>query len=309
MGDPQESEKLAKKTKSDILEAYDKLVADYQNIKGSAIKIAKPENQQLVNKIKELSIEEISNAIANLKQSINNQLNNVTDNLAGQLNKFVELSKAIELLEEKLKINYNIEIAADTLDKLIADFAEKQKSLEHDFETKQSELTHDISQKKRQWQMEQEEYQFKLEIDRKKNEEEYTYESQKRIKVIDMREFELTQKEERLLNLEAETKNFPQKINQAVEENNAKWQNSVDKRVSERLKEIEQERKSEQALTELRISSLNELIERQKLEIENLKTSLDRASEQAQNLASKVVESSSLVNKSEPKPQAEKTSN
>lgn len=309
MDQPQESEKLAKKTKSDILEAYDKLVADYQNIKGSAIKVARPENQQLVNKIKELSIDEISNAIANLKQSINNQLNNVTDNLAGQLNKFVELSKAIELLEEKLKINYNIEIAADTLDKLISDFAEKQKNLDHEFETKQSELTHDISQKKRQWAMEQEEYQFKTELDRKKNEEEYNYESQKRIKTIEERELVITQKEERLLNLEAESKNFPQKINQAVEENNAKWQNSVDKQVGERLKEIEQERKSEKDLTDLRTTNLNELIERQKLEIENLKISLDRASERAQSLASKVVESSSLVAKSEPKPQAEKTLN
>lgn len=309
MDEPQESEKLAKKTKSDILEAYDKLVADYQNIKGSASKIAKPENQQLVNKIKELSIDEISNAIASLKQSINSQLNNVTDNLAGQLNKFVELSKAIELLEEKLKVNYNIEIAADTLEKLISDFAEKQKNLDHDFETKQSELTHDISQKKRQWAMEQEEYQFKTEIDRKKNEEEYQYESQKRIKAIDERELAIAQKEERLLNLEAESKNIPQKINQTIEENNAKWQKIIDSRVGDRLKEIEQERKSDKALTDLRTASLNELIERQKTEIENLKISLDRANQRAQDLASKVVESSSLVNKSEPKTQAEKTGN
>lgn len=309
MDQPVESEKLVKKTKNEIIEAYDKLVVDYQNIKGSAIKIAKPENQQLVNKIKELSIEEISNAIASLKQSINNQLNNVTDNLAGQLNKFVELSKAIELLEEKLKINYNIEIAADTLDKLISDFAEKQKNLDHDFETKQSELNHDISQKKRQWQMEQEEYQFKTEIDRKKNEEEYAYESQKRIKVIEEKENAISQKEEKFIELETEVKNFPVKLQQTIEENNAKWQKIIDSRVGDRLKEIEQERKSEQALTELRISSLNELIERQKLEIENLKISLDRANQRAQDLASKVVESSSLVAKSEIKPQAEKTNN
>lgn len=309
MDQPVESEKLAKKTKNEIIEAYDKLVANYQDIKGSATKIAKPENQQLVNKIKELSIEEISNAIASLKQSINNQLNNVTDNLAGQLNKFVELSKAIELLEEKLKINYNIEIAADTLDKLISDFAEKQKNLDHDFETKQSELTYDISQKKRQWQMEQEEYQFKIELDRKKNEEEYAYESQKRIKMIDERETVLNQKETKFVELETEVKNFPTKLQETIDENNAKWQESVDKRIGERLKEIEQERKSEKALTDLRITGLNELIERQKLEIENLKTSLDRANQRAQDLASKVVESSSLVAKSEIKPQAEKTNN
>ena len=309
MDQPVESEKLVKKTKNEIIEAYDKLVADYQDIKGSATKIAKPENQQLVHKIKELSIEEISSAIASLKQSINNQLNNVTDNLSEQLNKFLELSKAIELVEEKLKINYNIEIVADTLDKLISDFAEKQKNLEHDFETKQSELNHDASQKRRQWQMEQEEYQFKLEIDRKKNEEEYAYESQKRIKSIEERENAVNLKEEKFMELETEVKNYSTKLQQAIDENNAEWQNSVDHRVSERLKEVEQERKSEQALTNLRITSLNELIERQKAEIENLKISLDRANERAQNLASKVVESSSLVTKSELKPQTEKPTN
>lgn len=213
------------------------------------------------------------------------------------------------MLEEKLKINYNIEIAADTLNRLIIDFAEKQKNLDHDFETKQSELTYDISQKKRQWTMEQEEYQFKLEIDRKKNEEEYAYESQKRIKVIDERETVLNQKETKFVELETEVKNFPTKLQETIDENNAKWQESVDKRIGERLKEIEQERKSEKALTDLRITGLNELIERQKLEIDNLKTSLDRANQRAQDLASKVVESSSLVAKSEIKPQAEKTNN
>ena len=157
--------------------------------------------------------------------------------------------------------------------------------------------------------MEQEEYQFKLEIDRKKNEEKYAYESQKRIKSIEERENAVNLKEEKFMELETEVKNYSTKLQQAIDENNAEWQNSVDHRVGERLKEVEQERKSEQALTNLRITSLNELIERQKAEIENLKISLDRANERAQNLASKVVESSSLVAKTEPKPQAEKTSN
>lgn len=305
MDQPVEAEKLAKKTKGDILEAYDQLMANYQDLKGSSAKIAKPENQQLVSKIKGLSIDEISSAIANLKQSINNQLNNITDNFSGQLDKFLELSKAIELLEEKLKINFNIEVAAETLDKLVADFAERQKQLEQGFETKQSELEREISQKKRQWAMEQEEYQFKLEIDRKKNEEEYAYESQKRIKVIEERESTINQKEAKFVELETEVKNFPAKLQQTIDDNNAKWQKSVDRRVEDRLKEIEQERKSEKALTELQITGLNELIERQKNEIENLKLSLDRANQRAQDLASKVVEGSSLLNKPEPKAQTE----
>lgn len=309
MDQPVESEKLVKKTKNEIIEAYDKLVANYQDLKGSSDKIARPENQQLINKIKGLSIEEITSAIASLKQSINSQLNNITDNLAGQLNKFLELSKAIELLEEKLKVDFNIEIAADTLDKLISDFAERQKTLEHDYESKQSELDRQIAQSKRQWQMEQEEYQFKVEIDRKKNEEEYQYQSEKRIKAIEERESVVNQQEEKFLQLEAEVKNQPQKLQQAIEENNARWQKTVDRRVEDRLKEIEQERKSEQALTELRITSLNELIERQKHEIETLQIALDRANQRAQDLASKVVEGSSLLSKAEPKSQTEKTAN
>lgn len=301
-----ESEKLAKKTKGDILEAYDQLMTNYQELKLSSAKITKPENQQLISKIKGLSIEEVSSAIASLKQSINSQLNNITDNLSGQLNKFLEVAKAIELLEEKLKINFNIEVAAETLDKLVTDFTERQKQLEQNFETRHSELEREISQKKRQWAMEQEEYQFKLEINRKKNEEEYIYQSQKRIQALDERENLLKQKEEKYLNLESEAHNYPQKLEQAIAENNSKWQKTIDRRVEEGLKEIEQERKSEKALTDLRISGLNELIERQKNEIENLKTAMDRANQRAQDLASKVVEGSSLLSKPESKTQTEK---
>lgn len=215
MDQPVEPEKLAKKTKNDILEAYDQLMANYQELKSSSAKIAKPENQQLLSKIKGLSIEDISSAIASLKQSINNQLNNITDNLSGQLNRFLEVARAIELLEEKLKINFNIEVAAETLDKLVADFAERQKQLEQGFETKQSELEREISQKKRQWAMEQEEYQFRLEIERKKSEEEYAYQSQKRIQTLDERENVLKQKEEKFIELEAAVKDQPQKSSRA----------------------------------------------------------------------------------------------
>ena len=293
--------KLEKKTKSEIIETYNELMAKYDTLRQSATNVTKVESQAVLTKTKELSTEGIMIAISDLKLKINQQLNSLADNLSDQLGQYKDLSQAIEISQEKLKVQNGIEIAADTLDRLVKDFAENNQKLEKDYQIKETELDQSIERKRNEWQTEAETHQFRLELNRKKEQEEYNYENQKKIKAIEEREQAVGQKENELISLKQEAEVFPEKLNQALEENNQKWQETVDRQVNDRLKEIEQERKSEKALIEIRTQNLEQTIENQQTEITSLRSNLDKANQRAQDLAAKVVEGASMIGKSEPK--------
>ncbi len=160
-----------KKTKQELFEEYQQLQERYDELKMSSKIINNPENLEIVSAAKSKITGDASQAVSDFKKSLNGELDNlstklndVLKNLLNQIldetNKFNELQQAIELSKKNLEVNYNIQIVAETLDNLVAEYEKKKNDLETSAQKEREELENSITLKKRDWEREKEEYEY-----------------------------------------------------------------------------------------------------------------------------------------------------
>jgi len=317
-----------KSTKTEILDAYNELLAKVKEQKSLDAKAVKKEveEREIVKSASDHSVEQIVKRHADLKLEIVNSMDGLEERLIREYKKLVELQQAIEVQTRTLDELFQIKAEAESLTALVLAQKEKEEVFEQQMDQKKADLDAEMALKRAQWKKEQDEYETakkeretQLKKERAREEEEYSYDLQlKRKKESDEyetkkvlldkelmekratyerelseREQVVVSRERELEDLRAKTESFPKELERALKE--------TEKAITDRLefkygherqlaaKEIEGERK----LFQQTIGALEKKIEEQEEQIRQLTQRANAATLQVQNIAIKAIEGAS----------------
>lgn len=275
---------LQKRTKAEILEEYQKLLENYEELKMTAKLVSEPQNVELLARAKDYAADNLNKSIVELKDGLNRALGDLSDKLLAEAQKLGEITRAVELSRKNLELQYNIQVAAETLDNLLAENKRQKFALEEE-----------IANKNRDWARQQEEYDYNIKLRQRREDELYQERTAKKEKEFEQRVQNLAQQEQELQNLRKESIEFPKRLENAL----AQKEQEVTKRLNAQFAEkLEQEKKDWQAqknIQEIQIDNLETRIKELNSEVSRLKQEAERANSKAQELAVKVIESGSVI--------------
>ncbi len=278
----------SRKTKTELLEDYQQLQEKYEELKMTAKMVHDPASAALLEKTKSYTADTITDSISGLKGSVNATLNDLSDKLLAETQKFGELQEALELSKKNLELNYNIQIAAETLQRLMREYG-----------LKRAELEQEMADKKRDWDRTQEEYEYDTKRARARGEASYQDLSAKREQEFKTRQEQLQAQEEDLRNLRAQVDLFPAKLEKACAQREEETVKHLKTEQEREITALKKDWEAQKNLLNMRIDNLEELNKRQNAEVASLKLEAERANKKAQELAIKVIEGGSRAGKPE----------
>ena len=320
----------AKDSKQQLMQAFEQIIAEKQKLNS---KIATKQEEAEKEKDKEIlaaasvyTVDGIVKGLADLQLEFGTIVNELSEKLAKENSKLDELNRAIEVETQYLQELQKIRIVADTLDVLTQEHQENLSKIEADITQKKEALEKQKQQILKDWEKEQgkfeeaeqeynelltknrekeaEEYQYKLENSRKINED--SYQETKRQLERDLqqatREKEKDWVERERVNQQRQSllEEYQQKVASFPTELDAAYKKAKEdaiKNTSQRAKVeadlFEKEWEGSKQSYELKITSLEQTIERQKEQIESISNQLQETLKQAQDLSMRAFGNSS----------------
>ena len=309
-------------SKESIVAAFERLLRQHQQ---SEFRIAtkeeeakKSKNHELLNKTVDYTVDNIVNGMASLQLSFGSVVNELADDLSIEANKLNELKKAIAVEQEHLEQLNQIRLVADALHILEREHQEKIASVEAQTALEQEAIAKDINLTRKEWQKEQQEFEnkiqetawlltkqreeeqadYKYELERQRTIERDEYEENKRLQLRELADREIANNKdwasrEKYLN---EYKKEHLKNIEKIDSFEAKLKEEYNKAKGEAIKEATRQHQVEAELKEkewsakhqgyeLKIESLTAIIEKQSQQIAEITTQLQEVNTQAQNLA------------------------
>lgn len=317
-----------KSTKTEILSAYNELLAKLKEQKVQDVKEdkKKSEDQKIVQKAGELSVENIIKNIGSTKLDILNSLDNLSEKLTQEFRKLSDLKTAIEIETKNLDELYEIKVNTDSLAALLLAQKEKKATFELDMEKKKAALEEEIFQKRFAWKVEQDNFEnskkerdLQLKKDRQREEEDYSYnltlkrkkesdayqenksqldkelQEKKSIfdKVYSEREAAILAKEQEYAELKNRVEQFPAQLEKALKENEAKITEHLELTYKHNSELVKKEMESEKKLSQQTISLLQAKIKEQEDQLKQLSIKANEYSTQVQTIAIKAIEGAS----------------
>lgn len=321
-------EVTSKNTKSEIIEAYEKLLKEIKQTRKVSPKEESEirKQQEIVQKSTKNTPDDIIKNITDLKLKITKLFDEIGDKITDECKRLYEIQQAIDIESKNLQEKYAINTNADTLDALL--FAQKQKSeeFERDMQQKRQIFDEEISTKRLAWQKEQkeleldkkeqeqqlvkirkreeDEYNYKLAIERQKTSNNYEMEKaalerelKERREVIEKefaeREVILTNQEQELQELREKITKLPEVLEKATKDAEQKTiqRLQMEHKFTTDLqnKEVEGERKLGKQI----ITALETKIKEMEAHISNLTQKANQAAQRVHDIAVKTIESTS----------------
>ena len=282
---------LSKRTKSEILEEYDKLLQNFEELKTTAQMVHKPQSTQLLDKVKDYTFENITKSIAEQRSALNATLNNLADQILNEAQKLSELQQAITLSQKHLELQYNIHVAAETVQQLVNDHESKKQEFARARTEQETVFQEEMEAKKRVWKREEEEHHFTLEMEQKRAQVEFEEKMKTREEVLDERMESCKQQEQELLQLRKMNEDAPKKLERALAEREKEVRQQIHEGHEREMQKAEQKFQAEKSVLELTIKNFQEVLKKERAESVTLRQEAERANRKAQELAIKVIES------------------
>lgn len=293
---------LTRKTKTEILVEYEKLLATLEDAKHASREVHEPTNiQRIVSARNDFTVSGVEEAVNELKNTTNEKLSVVSKKVTEALDalmqqtlkgieKFSGLNSAIDLAEKQLKSQYNIEVAASTLEMLIAEYTEKKRQFELENATQHSELAESIASKRRDWQREEEEYAYTLKTTRTREQAQYEENRKKKETDIQLREDVLKKSEDELTTLRLRVENIPSECAKLVTTNEQEITRRLTAEHKAYVELLESTWESEKRILELTRTHLEAQYKKLEIEVVSAKKEIESAQRRAQELAVTVIE-------------------
>lgn len=297
----------SRSSKGEVLKAYRELLEKVkdENKRTPQEEKKRKDEAKTVETAVQNSAEKIVKSISELKLGLGRTLDSLGEDLGAEFTKLSELRQAVEVEERALEEVHQITVEADSLSALLRAQEEERKEFENEMEEKklqwkkeQEEYALSIKEERAQLEKdkkrEEEEYNYKLQTQRRKEKDQYEEEKEAFEKELAAREEDFAQKEKEYAQLKAEVEGFPQELEKAVKE--------AEKALSEKLtlqhkheaellaKEIE----GEQRLNKQVVAALELKIKEQAEQISQLSQRLNEAGKQVHNMALKALEVPSI---------------
>ncbi len=317
----------AKSTKNEILNAYQELMAKYEDNAGKVAdkkaEIKAAADSAIVAKASAYTGESIVRELAELKLNIGKTLTGLAEQLTDEANKLTEIKQAIEIETKHLEELHDIKIAADTLANLIQAQEERKRVFEAEMAQAEERHKNEVAHQRTEWAKEQaehalavkerdlalkkeserekEEYEYNLTLSRKKDKDTYE-EKQAALKKalaeeklaqerdLAEREAKIATREKEFAELKAKVEAYPTELSEAVKKAEKAALAAAENQAKTEAKLLAKEVEGDTRLAELKIAALEETIAKQNAQIQVLTKQLNEASAQAQNIALRVIE-------------------
>lgn len=269
---------LVKKTKTELLEEYNKLLAKHEELRHTAQLVSDPQSVALLSKAEGYTGEQLTQSIAELKSGVHATLNELADKLITEAQRLGELQKSIGLAKKNLELHYHIQVAADTLDLLMRDYKDKTVALEEE-----------IAAKKRDWVREQEEYGYAIKVRSRHSQEEFEETKIKQERAHKEREEAIKRQEQEVAQWREQSQGFSAQLEKALvqreQEVTKRFRAEFDAQIASAKKDWE----AQKNLGEIQIAHLEERIKAQQSENAVLRQELEKANKRVQELESKLL--------------------
>ncbi len=295
-----------KSTKADLFKAYEEMKENFEKMQAGQLPLlqqtaVKDTEEKILKKTESLIPEKLENDITTLRKQVQLSLEGLKEQLISEGQNLNDLREAIKIESKRLEEVYNIKLAADVLQTLIADYEKTEAELNKKKISLESSVQEEISRQKKEWEREQEEYKYNLKIERKKEEDQYEIAQAKKQaewkEKIDKKENEIAEKEEiannrisEIEDMKKEIELFPKKLETAVKDARQETEKNLQKDFAIEKQISQQQWSSEKMMLEAKNNNLLETIKSQSSEIISLKKSLADANQRAQDLATAVIE-------------------
>ncbi|PMB12168.1 hypothetical protein CEN48_18170 [Fischerella thermalis CCMEE 5282] len=312
----------AKDSKQQLLQTFQQILADKKKLESKIAtkqeEAEKAKNKQILEVASTYTVDSIIKGLADLQLEFGGIVTTLSDKLAKENSKLDELNRAIEIETQNLKELQQIRVVADTLDILTQEHQEKLKTLEQDTNSQRDALEKEIEKTRKDWQREQEtyaesvkafnellakeraleaeEYQYKLEnkkkIDtdafqaKKRQQERQIEESnQEKEKNWSEREKILSANQSLFTEYQQKIAAFPVELEEAVKKAREEAIKETSQKAKVEADLFEKEWEATKQSYELKIQSLEEIIQKQIEQIEGISSQLQTTLKQAQDLA------------------------
>ncbi len=294
---------LSKKTKADILNEYEKLLRDFEDAKQGARMAHEPTNIQQVSTVKkDFTVRAVEEGIDGLKSTVGTNLGelskrfgDVLDALLRQTSseaeKFTELQKAVEISKKQLETQYHIEVAARTLEDLVAQHEEKKLRLEQEYARKTIELEDGAETKRRDRKREEEQYEYDTKLRRSR--EQAQFDEKRRVMEAELkrREDAVKMGEEEMKRLRDDAAKAPSLFEKELAAREIEVSKHLEAEHKREIEILHKDWESEKRLTEARMKTLEDQNKRLESEVLALKKEVEAANKKSQDLAVRVIES------------------
>lgn len=312
-----------KSTKEQILTAYNEVLAKLNDKQLATPQEQKKqqEKQELVSKVSTDSSDSILTELSSLKSKTIKQIDNLSEQLLSEFEKLANLREAIILEQQHLQELYQINETANSLSALLQAQAEQKERFEQEMSQRKKDFEQDINSQKLHWQQqraaleqdykeqkellsktrkrEEEEYNYTLELKRRKELDEY---NNKRILIekelselkdnLLKREADLATKEQEYVLLKMQVEGMADKIKEAVYTAEELLRNQLLQQYDFEKQLTQKEYNGILQLKEQSIIYLEDKIKKQENAIQELTAKADNATQQVQSIACRALDTS-----------------
>lgn len=308
-----------KNTKTEILDAYEKLLKEVQQAKSNAPKQIQEEkkNKEIVDKVSTMTDDSILKGVQDLKISISSTLDGLSDKLLSEYKKLEEVRSAIEVEKKNLEELYSLNSTTDSLATMLLAYQEKKTLFDKEKETQISQW----EAEKQQHKVSEKEYVDELQKARKREEEEYLYNLKKSRqkeaddysikkltlekemeekkssfeKEIAQRQTELKATETELAELRKMRDDFPVKMENALKEKEKAISQTLEAKFEFERQLTQKQNELDNSLKDQNIKLLQEKVAELSAQLKEYSNKAAKAEESVKDIALKAIESSTKV--------------
>lgn len=306
----------SKNTKTEILEAYGKLLKEVQESKKNAPKQLQEENkkQEVVEKVAVVTNDSIVANIKQLKSSMENSLDDLCNRLQTEFKQLEEIRAAIEVEKKNLEDLYSLSANTDSLATMLLVHQNKKAALEVEQESlrqqwtaeKQRHETEDNEfkaelQKKRA--REEEEFQYNLKKNRQKEQDDYIARKEAQEKELAakracfdrevvQREGELKAAEAELSELRKASADFPNQLQKALKDKEEEIKTQMEAKFEFERQLTQKQNELDNSLKDQQIKLLKEKIAELSQQVKEFAEKAAKADSNVKDIALKAIESS-----------------
>ncbi len=324
----------AKNTKAQILEAYDRLTQEYGQLQSQRDRLL-GDKKTLEQKLGaaapaaapgEYTIDVILAGLASLRAGLGSAVKELSAKLTARAAELAALRQSIAGKTAQLAQLYDLTVTPDTLDQLIQTYTETSSAFQAQMAQKRAAFEQEIGEKRAAWKQEQQnhtlavkerdarlkkerqrseqEFKYNLDIERKRDAEQYEQAKKERRRALEAfiaakeqawaeREQTIAAQEQEYRTLQDRVSAFPDELEAAVKRAEKEGVDLARKQAKIQDDLLAKEEQGSSRLAKLKIQALQEAIDRQQQQIALLSAQLDAVIKQSQTLAEKAIEGAS----------------
>ncbi len=282
---------LAKRTKQELVEEYEKMQDQLEELRSTAKTVHSQPVRELVEKAKNNTPHTIDKIFADFQASLHTHLMDVRSSLLEQSATLQDLQKAIELSKQQLELQRNISLAADSLDQLVDEQTRRTTVFETDIEQRRRDQEEQILSKRKVWEREAEEYEYQKKLKRERDQ----VETEEREKLLAMREALIRGQEQDIVQMKKIIDQAPKELENALMKREQETTERLTQQFGHEKALSEKETGAQVRLLELTVKNLEERVSAATHEMVSLKQQAEEANAKAQALAIKAIERPTTV--------------